>query len=340
VKAALFHEVGGPDVLRIEDVPEPEPAAGEVKLRVRAVALNHLDLWVRRGLPTETPMPHIGGSDVAGIVTRVGPGVRNIEPGMRVVVDPTISCGHCVHCRRQDEALCRTLRILGEHTQGGLAEYVVVPAENVHIVPDGFPLEAAAAAPLTFATAWRGLISRARLQAGETILVTGASGGVATAAIQIAQRANARIFAVTTTEHIERVRALGAHVVYDRNVVDFSREIWRDTDRQGVDVIFDSVGAATWHNCLRALARAGRLVVYGATSAPSAATDIRFIFWKQLSILGTTMSNRAEFQAVMSMVFNCQLEPVIDVVWPLERIRAAHERLEKGEQFGKIVLLP
>jgi NADPH:quinone reductase-like Zn-dependent oxidoreductase len=303
VKAAVFHEFGGPDVVRIEDVAEPVPGAGEVQVRVAAVALNHLDLWVRRGLPIDLPMPHIGGSDVAGIVSRVGPDVNEVTVGTRVVVNPTLSCGKCAACMRQDEALCVSLRVLGEHTQGGLAEFVVVPATNVHAVPAGYPLERAAAAPLTFATAWRGLHSRAMLQHGESLLVTGASGGVATAAIQIARRAGARIFAVTTTEHIERVRQLGAETVYDRNTTDFSSAVWRDTNKTGVDVIFDSVGEATWHACLRALSRGGRLVVYGATTGPDARTDLRLLFWKQIAILGTTMSDRSEFRAVMDDVF-------------------------------------
>jgi NADPH:quinone reductase-like Zn-dependent oxidoreductase len=244
----------------------------------------------------------------------------------------------CAACVRGDEALCISLRVLGEHTQGGLAEFVVVPATNVHTVPAEYPLERAAAVPLTFATAWRGLHSRAALQSGESILVTGASGGVATAAIQIARRAGARVFAVTTGDHVERVRQLGAETVYDRNTADFSREVWRDTSKTGVDVIFDSVGEVTWHACLRALSRGGRLVVYGATTGPDARTDLRLIFWKQIAIIGTTMSGRAEFRAVLAAVFRGEMEPVIDVVWPLERVREAHERLEKGEHFGKIVL--
>lgn len=340
MKAAIFDVNGGPEVLRVADVPTPEPGAGEVLVRVRAAALNHLDLFVREGLPIETPMPHIGGSDIAGEVAAVGAGVRGVEVGERVVVNPSIGCGHCEWCRKGEEPLCVDYRIIGEHTQGGFAEYVAVPAANLYRIPEGFSFEEAAAAPLVFLTAWRGLISRGRLRAGEDVLVTGASGGVSTAAVQIAKLAGARVFAVTTTENVERVRSLGADVVYDRSSVDFSKEVWKDTGKRGVDLILDSVGQATWKQNVRALARGGRLVVYGATTGPVVETDLRVLFWKQAEIIGTTMSNRHEFEEVMKLLFRGVLKPVVDVVWPLERIREAHERMEAGEQFGKIVLVP
>lgn len=340
MKAAIFSEYGGPEVLRVEEVETPAPGPGEVLVRVRAASLNHLDVWVRRGLPIETTMPHIGGSDVAGVVEEVGPEVEGVEVDARVVVNPSLWCGRCEWCKRGEEPLCVRYRILGEHTQGGFAEYVVVPAANLYPIPDDVPFEEAAAAPLVFLTAWRGLISRGRLRAGEDVLVTGASGGVSTAAIQIAKLAGARVFAVTTTENVERVRELGADVVYDRTEVDFSRAVWQDTNKRGVDLILDSVGEATWTQNVRALARGGRLVVYGATTGPRSETDLRQLFWKQIEIIGTTMANQREFEEVMKLVFRGELRPVVDVVWPLERIRDAHERLERGEQFGKVVLTP
>lgn len=340
MRAAIYHEHGGPEVVGVEEVERPEPGSGEVLVRVEAVGMNHLDLWVRRGL-IETVMPHIGGSDVAGVVEALGPGVEGIAPGTRVVANPSLWCGRCEWCRAGEHSLCERYRILGEHTQGGMAEYVVVPAVNLHPLPEGYPFERAAAAPLVFQTAWRALIGRAGVRAGEDVLVTGASGGVATAAIQIARLAGARVFAVTSgAEKMERVRALGADVVYDRTEVDFSREVWKDTGRRGVDVVLDSVGEATWEGCLRALARKGRLVTYGATTGPDAVTNVRLVFWKQLEILGTTMSSVQEFESVMRLVLSGRLQPVVDVVWPLERAREAHERLEAGEQFGNIVLRP
>jgi NADPH:quinone reductase-like Zn-dependent oxidoreductase len=343
MRCAVFDEHGGPEVVRIEESAIPEPGPGEVRLLVAAAALNHLDLWVRRGLPIETTMPHIGGSDVAGVVDAIGPDVDpslGVRLDARVVADPSLSCGRCEWCQQAEEPLCAEYRILGEHTQGGFAEYVVVPARNLYPIPPGYPMETAAAAPLVFLTAWRGLLSRGRLVAGESVLITGASGGVATAAIQIAKHLGAKVFAVTTTEHVERVRSLGADVVYDRTAVDYSKEVWRDTGKRGVDLILDSVGEATWSGNVRCAARAGRIVVYGATTGPRLESDARIVYWKQLDILGTTMASHREFREAMKLVFSGAVEPVIDVVWPLDRAADAHERLEAGEQFGKIVLTP
>lgn len=340
MKAALFHDHGGPEVVRLEQVERPAPAFDEVLVRVGASALNHLDLWLRRGLPVETTMPHIGGSDVAGTVEEVGSGVEGVEPGARVVVNPSLACGRCEWCRAGEEPLCVEYRILGEHTQGGLAEYVVAPARNLHPIPEGYPMERAAAAPLVFATAWRALMGRGGLRAGESVLITGGSGGVSTAAIQIAKLAGARVFAVTSSAHVEQVRRLGADVVLDRTEQDYAREVWQATGRRGVDLVLDSVGAETWEANVRCLARTGRIVVYGATTGPKGSLDLRQVFWKQLQVIGTTMSNAAEFDRVMSLVFSGRLEPVVDVVWPLERVVEAHERLEAGDAFGKIVLTP
>jgi NADPH:quinone reductase-like Zn-dependent oxidoreductase len=340
MKAAIFHEHGAADVLRIEDVPTPVVEADSVLLRVEAAALNHLDIWTRKGLPFPVTMPHIGGSDVVGTVVEIGPGVGGIEAGRRFVVDPSISCGRCEWCRAGQEPLCVDYKILGEHINGGFAEFVSVPAANLFAVPDGFPTERAAAAPLVFLTAWRALKTQARLAPGNTVLITGASGGVASAAIQIAKHLGARVFALTTAENVESVRALGADVVYDRNAGDFSRQIWKDTDKRGVDVVLDSVGEAIWQQCVRALVRGGRLISYGGTTGPRAELDIRTLFWKQIEIIGTTMANRQEFREAMELVFNGTLNPVVDTVMKLDDIRAAHERLERGEQFGKIVMVP
>ncbi len=340
MRAAVFHEFGDPSVVRVEEVPAPEVGVGEVLVRVAAAALNHLDLWIRRGLPIQTPMPHIGGSDIAGVVTALGPDVTGPAIGTRVVLDPVLSCAKCDYCARGDQPLCAEFQIIGEHTQGGFAEYITAPAANLFPIPDHYPFERAAAAPLAFLTAWRGLITRGRLRRGELALITGASGGVATAAIQIARHAGARVLAVTTAQHAEPVRGLGADVVIDRERPDFAREIWVATEKRGADLIFDSVGEAMWAINLRSLARGGRLVTYGATTGHAGDTDIRQVFWKQLEIIGTTMASHAEFEAVMRLVFGGELEPVIDSVLPLERTAQAHERLEQGEHFGKIVLVP
>jgi NADPH:quinone reductase-like Zn-dependent oxidoreductase len=340
VRAAIFYEFGGVDVLRVEDVPRPVPGEGEVLVAVKACALNRLDIWVRMGLPIETTMPHIGGSDIAGVVEELGSGVAGVKVGARVVINPSLSCGRCEWCLKGEECLCDNFKIIGEHTQGGLAEYVVAPAQNLFEIPAQFDFVRASAVPLPYATAWRGLMTRARLGAGDSVLVTGASGGVSTAAIQIAKLAGAKVFAVTTTENVERVKALGADVVYDRNAVDYAKEIWRDTGKRGVDVILDSIGEATWKQNVRALAKCGRLVVYGGTTGPKAEIDVRLLFWRQLEILGTTMSNRAEFETVMTHVFAGDLQPVVDREFPLADVTAAMEYLEMGKQFGKVVVVP
>jgi NADPH:quinone reductase-like Zn-dependent oxidoreductase len=341
MRAAIFHEHGGPEQLRIEEVPRPEPGPGEVLVEVRAAAMNHLDLWVRRGLPIEITMPHIGGSDVAGVIAEVGSGVTGVTVGERVVVNPSLWCGRCRWCIRGEESLCVHYRILGEHTNGGFAEFVAVPATNVYPLPESISFEAAAALPVSYQTAWRALITRAALRAGEDVLVLGASGGTAIATIQVAKLAGARVFAVTSgAESVARVRELGADLVYDRTEVDFSREVYRKTGKQGVDVVVEGIGEATWTPSLRALAPNGRLVNYGATTGSKVVSDLRLIFWKQLQIIGTTMASRSEFEAMLRVALRGEIRPVIDIVLPLDQVREAHERLEAGDQFGKIVLVP
>lgn len=339
--AARFHEHGGPEVLRLEELPRPVPGRGELLVEVRAVGLNHLDLWVRRGLPIETTMPHIGGSDIAGVVAEVGAGVEGWGGGERVVVNPTLSCGRCRECLRGEESLCADLKILGEHTDGGFAELVAVPARNAYRLPDDVSFLSAAALPVSYQTAWRALLTRARLRPGEDVLVLGASGGTAIAAVQIAKLTGARVFAVTSgAEKAAKLRELGAHLVYDRTAGDFSREIHRDTGKRGVDVVVENVGESTWKQSLRSLTRGGRLVTYGATSGPAGHTDLRVLFWKQLEIIGTTMASRAEFEQMLAVALRGDLVPVIDTVLPLREIAAAHTRLESGAHFGKIVMTP
>ncbi|HYJ80852.1 MAG TPA: zinc-binding dehydrogenase [Longimicrobiaceae bacterium] len=342
MRAAIFHAFGGPEVVRIEEVPRPEPGPGEVLLRVAAAAMNHLDLWVRRGLPIETSMPHVGGSDVAGVVAAVGEGVDAARIGERVVVNPSLWDGSCEWCRRGEESLCVAYRIVGEHTSGGFAEFCAVPADHAYRIPDHLRLEDAAALPVSYMTAWRALTSRARLQPGEDVLVIGASGGTAIAAVQVARLLGARVFALTAGEHnVERLRELGAEFVYDRAADgDWSKAVFRDTGRRGVDVVVENVGAATWQGSVRALARGGRLVTYGATAGPQVEIDLRVLFWKQLSLIGTTMASRAEFEAMLAAACDGRLRPVVHRVMPLAEARAAHELLEAGGQFGKIVLVP
>jgi NADPH:quinone reductase-like Zn-dependent oxidoreductase len=339
MRAAIFHENGGPEVVRVEQVDVPVPGPGDVRVRVGASSLNHLDLWARRGLPG-VPMPHIGGSDMAGVVDAVGEGVDDMATGSRAVVDPSLHFESYEQQARGQRALPR-FGVIGEHTQGGHAEYAVVPAANLVALPDRVAFETAAAAGLAYVTAWRGLTTRGRVRMGDRVLVTGASGGVSTAAVQIARHVGAEVYAVTSgADNVARIRELGADVVYDRTAGDWSEALWTDTDREGVDLVLDSVGEATWDACVRALAVGGRLVTYGATTGPRGEQDIRRVFWKQLSILGTTMGSPSEFREVMALVFEGTLEPAIAEILPLEETRRGHELLEAGSVFGKLVVRP
>ncbi|MBA3534556.1 MAG: zinc-binding dehydrogenase [Ardenticatenales bacterium] len=341
MKAMVYTEPGGLEVIEPITLPMPEPARGEVRVRVVASALNHLDLWVRRGMPDIPPsFPHVGGCDMSGVIDAVGEEVHGWAVGDRVVINPTLSCGQCEWCRRGEDPLCNDFAILGEHRWGGFAEYVVVPALNLERVPAHISLVEAAAAPLVYATAWRMLITQAAIRPGETVLVIGAGGGVNSAAIQIARLAGCEVWATTSSaEKMEAAKALGADFVL--NYVEdeaWGRTIYQRSGKRGVDVVVDNVGSASWATSLRSLAKGGRLVTVGATTGPLAETDIRQIFWKQLHLIGSTMSTRGEFSAVMRLIWQGKLRPVIDRVIPLADLRAGHELLEGGNQFGKIVV--
>ncbi len=340
MRAAIFHEHGGPEVVRMERVPVPRPGPGEVLVRVRACAMNHLDLWVRRGIPIETTMPHVGGCDIAGEIVEAGEGVDAARVGERVVINPSLWCGHCRDCLRGEESQCATFRIFGEHTDGGFTEFVAMPADHVYAIPDALSFEEAAAIPISYMTAWRAL-RRADLQPGEDVLVIGASGGTALAAVQIARMTGARVFAVTKgADKAARIRELGADVVYDRAETDWSAALYRETGKRGVGVVVENVGAPTWTGSVRSLARGGRLVTYGATAGPTVELDLRVVFWKQLQFMGTTMASRREFEDLLRVVFAGRITPVVDRVFPLDEAREAHAYLEEGGQLGKVVLVP
>lgn len=343
MRAFVFDRHGGPEVQRVADVPTPTPRAGEALVAVEAVALNRLDLFVRAGWPgLKLEMPHVGGSDVAGHVASVGSGVDPALVGKRVALYPSIGCGRCEWCRAGDYSMCAEHRLIGEHVAGGLAEFVAVPAANLKLVPDGFPIEEAAAAALVFVTAWRMLISRGNLRAGETVLVVGSGGGVNSAAIQIARLAGAsRVFvAGGSDEKLARARELGATDVIHYKTTEFERAVFKATEKRGVDVVVDNVGAATYEKSLRALARGGRMVVVGGTTGYNPPAALNQVFWKQVSIIGSTMGSRAEFDRVMDLVFAGRLRGLVDRVVPLSRGAEAFAALEAGEPFGKIVLDP
>ena len=341
MKAVVFRAYGGPQVLEVDPRhPDPVPGPDQIILRVRAASVNHLDLFVRAGIPTlKLTLPHILGADASGEIASVGSDVTDLDVGERVVVNPGISCGVCEFCTTGDDPLCVDYKILGEHLPGTYAEQVAVPARNVVRLPTDFAWEAAAAAPLVFMTAWRLLVTRARIRPGEDVLILGAGAGVSTAAIQIAKLAGCTVFVTSSSEaKLEKAKALGADVLINYNEVPWSKAVWELTGKRGVDVVLDHVGSATFKDSVRSLRRGGRFVSPGATAGPLVELDMRYLFWRQLSILGSTMSSMREFEEVMKLVFMGRLKPVVDRVLPLEDARTAHEALEKGEQFGKIVL--
>ena len=337
-----FHEHGDLSNLKLVELPTPEPGPGEVRVKVAFAALNRLDLFVLKGWKgLELPKPHVGGSDGAGVVDAVGPGVSGWKAGDRVVVFPSLSCGACHLCRRGEVSLCAKHHLLGEH-QGGMAkEYAVVPAANLKRVPEGFPLEEAAAAALTAVTAWRMMVTRGRLRAGETVLVVGAAGGVNTMAIQVARLAGAAQVLVTATseEKASVAKSLGAdHVLPAES--DWHKEVFRLTDRRGADLVVDNVGARTWGKSLRAAARGGRIVTVGGTTGYDPPAEINQVMWKQLEIVGSTMGTREEFDLAMDLVFQGRLRAVVDEVFPLERGQEAYRRLAEGKARGKVLLRP
>jgi NADPH:quinone reductase-like Zn-dependent oxidoreductase len=342
MKALYFLEHGDLDVMRYGEVPGPEPEPGQVLVRVRACAINHLDIWVRRGWPgLKLELPHWCGADVAGEVAAPGPGVSGWETGQRVVVDPGISTVEDEFIRKGEASVSPGYSILGEQVRGGAAEYVSVPAGNLIPLPEDVSFPEAAAPLLVSLAAWRMLIHRAALRAAESVLIVGAGGGVNSMAIQIAKLAGAFVYVVAgNSKKAELAGALGADVVLDRSRLDWPREIARMTGKRGVDVVVDNVGKATLMLSMRAVVRGGRIVIIGNTSGPEAKIDIRYVFGKQISLIGSTMGSHQDFKDVTGLLWSGKLKPVIDRVMPLSEGREAYGIMERGEQFGKIVLTP
>ena len=343
MKAAFFRTHGGPEVMEYGDLPAPQPGAGEVLVQIKAAAMNRVDKWVRDGWPgLKLELPHIPGSDGAGVVAEMGPGRppgSPLQPGDRVVINTSVGCGTCDFCAAGQDNLCSQWHLLGETTRGTDAEFVAAPERQLLRLPDDFPFEQAAAAALVFQTAWHSLVTRGQLRAGETVLVVGAGGGVNTASIQIAKLAGCTVYVVgSDAAKCARAEALGADVTIDRSQDDWGRKVYQLTNKRGVDVVVDNVGAATMMTSLRCARKGGRILTVGNTAGAKFEFDNRYMFGKHLSLIGSTMSTRADFAAVMGLVFAGKLKPVIDAAFPLSDIRAAHERMEQGEVFGKIVL--
>jgi NADPH:quinone reductase-like Zn-dependent oxidoreductase len=341
VKAVALDAVGGLEHLAVRDVPRPElDSPRDVLVRVRAAALNRLDLFVADGLPgVSYRFPHVVGSDGAGVVEAVGSDVTGWRVGDRVMINPGISCGHCSACRAGEESLCATFQVIGEHRSGTAAEYVVVPAVNLAPVPPAMPWLQAAAFSLATLTAWHMLASRAALQPDETVLIWGIGGGVALAALQVARHFGARVIVTSGADpKLKASRQLGADLALNHRTQDVVAEVRRATAGRGADVVVDSIGQARWQDSLRAMRRGGRLVICGATTGPLIQLDLRRLFWHQWSVLGSTMGNHREYEAIVALAHEGLLWPVVDTAVPLDRAPEAFARLSRGEQIGKLVI--
>ena len=341
MKAVVFHEQGGIDKLLYEDVPVPVIAPSEVLVEVKACAVNHLDISARRDRPEVQPFPHILGSDIAGDAVEVGANVRNVAVGDRVVLSPCISCGECSDCLNGDENMCDFQEILGFQTNGGYAEYVKAPAKNVIPFSTELAYSAASAIPTAYLTAWHMLISRAQLRPGESVLILSAGSGVGSAALQISKFCGATVIATASTnEKLERARQMGADFTINYTQTDFSKAARETTDNRGVDIVFEHVGSATWEESVASLAKNGRLVTCGVTTGNIARINIRKIYQRQLTILGSALGSISELRTIIRLAEEDKLSPIVDRVLPLPAAAEAHRVLENRENFGKICLCP
>lgn len=339
MKAALFYEPGGPEKIQLGEVPKPKFDHDQVLVKIKACALNHFDLLVlRESDPDHFTYPFWGGADIAGVVAEAGKSVDQFKSGDRVLVNPSLYCGECDGCLAGEESLCDSYGIIGDTIPGGFAEFIAVHEKNLMKIPDQLSFEEAAAVPLVFQTAWRALITQARIRPGEDVLILGASGGVGSASIQIAKYAGANVIAVTSSpEKISFAKQLGADTVLNRKSGNYWEELAALTNNRGVDVVIENVGAATWTQSLNSLVKGGRLVTYGRTTGSQVEVDIKSIFWNQLQIIGSTMANQKEFEEVMGLIFEGKLRPVIDTVFPLDQASKGYQRISDGNQLGKII---
>jgi NADPH:quinone reductase-like Zn-dependent oxidoreductase len=340
MKAIRIHEFGGPEVLRYEDVPDPQLRKDHVLVRVKACAMNHLDIWVRKGLPG-VRLPHILGSDVAGEIAEVGEYVTGLKTGQRVLLAPMNFCNHCAKCVAGLQNQCPEFTVLGNGVDGGNCELIAVPVERVIAIPDSLDFIQAASVPLVFLTAWHMLVGRAGISPGQTVLVLGANSGVGIAGIQVAKFFSCQVITTAGDERkMAKARELGADYVINHYTQKISDEVRKITNKQGVDIVIEHVGPATWDESVRSLKPAGTLVTCGATTGPQVSIDLRFVYSRQLSVLGSYMGTMGELHEVLKHVFSGRLKPVVDRTFPLKEARAAHEYMENSQMFGKIVLIP
>jgi NADPH:quinone reductase-like Zn-dependent oxidoreductase len=340
MRAVYFSEHGGPEVLTIGDMEDPVAGHGDVVIDIEAAALNHIDLFLRRGLPgLKIPLPHIPGCDASGTISSVGEGVEGLSAGDRVLMNPSVSCGRCEFCVRGDASLCTTYRLIGETTQGTCCEKIAVPAVNAIPIPDSLSFEDAASLPLVFLTAWRMLVTRGRLRAGEDVLILGAAAGVGIAAVQIAKVAGARVLAAAGTEEkLALCRDLGADVVINYTEEDFVKRVRTETNKRGADVVVDYVGKDTWERSLRCLVSGGRLLTCGATTGYDPVTDLRHVFYRQLEIIGSTMGSRNDLMIPLNMILQGRMRTVVGAVYDMADIADAHRDMANRAVLGKAVI--
>ena len=339
MRAMAFARTGGVEVLEPMELPAPPVGADGVLVRVKACGLNHLDLWVRQGLPMQIPMPHIGGCEIVGEITEIGPAVRNLTVGQSVMIAPNQGCGACTACLRGDDPACPQFCIPGEHSQGGFCELAAAPARHVISLSASWSPVEWAAAPLTFLTAWGMLHRHGRVQPGDDVLVQGAASGVGSAAIQIAKLAGARVLTTASSEAKQKLaRELGADIVIDSTRQSFAEAVKHETRGRGVDIVIEHVGQAVWKDSLKCLAHGGRLVTCGATTGPKVELDLRFFFIREIEVVGAFMGRRGELDRVLKLLDRKLLRPVVDRTFPLEKLREAHQYLEDRKQLGKVVI--
>ncbi len=340
MKAVRIHQFGGPELLQYEDVSDPQPRKDQVLVRVKACSLNHLDLWARQGLPG-VKLPHILGSDIAGEIVEIGEYISDLKPGQRVVVAPLHFCGLCPKCLAGLQNQCREFTVIGNAVDGGNCELFAAPAANIIPIPDSLDFVQAASVPLVFVTAWHMLVGLAGIRPGQTVLVLGGSSGVGIAAIQIAKLFHCRVIATAGDESkLEKAHALGADYGINHYQQKISEEVRKTTNKEGVDIVVEHVGIATWDESIRSLKTAGTLVTCGATTGPNVAIDLRHLFARQLRLLGSYMGTMSELREVLGHVFAGRLKPVVDRTFPLSELRAAHEYLASSHMFGKVVVVP
>ncbi|MBI4270908.1 MAG: zinc-binding dehydrogenase [Candidatus Rokubacteria bacterium] len=342
MKAVYLTEHGGVEVLTYGDLPDPVPGGGEVLVRVRACGVNHVDLWLRKGLPfMQVPFPFVPGADIAGEVAAIGPATAALPVGTRVLVNPGVSCGQCERCLTGWDNLCNQYRLIGEPLPGGYAELVKVPAQNLVALPEGMPFETAACLPAAFGTAWNMVFEKAKLEAEEWVLIQAAGSGVGSAAIQLARMVGAHVITTAgSDEKVEKAKAVGAHYAINYTTRDFLHEVRRITKKRGVDVVIEHIGGEIFERSLLCLATGGRLVTCGATSGYLPKTNLRHVFFRNLRILGATTGSKGRLFRILQLAHEGKLRPVVDRVLPLREARVAHQLLEDRQQFGKVILVP